>query len=159
MSSYPFDESSRILEENTPIVDRADVLLLCKEVDEDTPTAEIDEFINNAHIIVYDHIDGRGLRLNRLELIEKYLACHFTSITYAQATFESVGKLQNSFLMKGGLMLAQTRYGQQATAFDPTGELKKLNESKAKISARISWLGTTDKEQEAIAANETDGGC
>lgn len=63
----------------------------------------------------------------RLELIERWLACHFYSIQDPQAASESVGKLREDYQQVVGLGFYQTRYGQQAMALDTNGSLAALN--------------------------------
>lgn len=145
--AYTFDENNKNLDINTPIIADSELLAICKEIDEDTPAEEITLFIQSAHIIVCEHLDGYSISTLRLALVERYLAAHFAAITYPQAVFESVGKVQASYSMKVALRLEQTRYGQQALFFDPTKNLKKLDEPSKTFG--ITWLGMTDQEWEA----------
>lgn len=138
---YEYDEATKTLALDTPLTNRAEVLLICKEIDADTPVDEIELFITGAHVLVCDTLDGYGVLPARLLLVERYLAAHFAAITYLSASFESVGKVQASYFGKVGLNLDQTRYGQQAKIFDPTGQLKKIDDGVIKRYS-IDWLGT-----------------
>lgn len=150
-TKYTYDETKKVLDIAVPLTNKSELLAICKEVDESTDTIELDMFINTAHIVVVENLDGYSLSTERLTAIERYLAAHFAAITYAQAVFESVGKVQASYSMKIALNLDQTRYGQQAKFLDPTGELGTLNEEKVKKQYGITWLGMTQEEWEASA--------
>lgn len=145
--SYVYNESTKNLDITIPIITTAELLSVCKEVDEDTPAEELALFVQSAHIIICEHLDGYSISTLRLALVERYLAAHFAAITYPQAVFESVGKVQASYSMKVALRLEQTRYGQQALFFDPTKNLMKLD--KPSKTFGITWLGMTDQEWEA----------
>mgnify|MGYP000389150408 CR=1 FL=1 len=67
--------------------------------------------------------------------------------TMRQSTFESIGKLQNSFSMKVALGFDQTRFGQQAKKIDPTGQLKRIDDG-TQHTISISWLGMNETEKE-----------
>jgi len=154
--TYVYVESAEVLEDDVPLVTNPEVLLICKEVDEDTPDEEITLFVNSAHIIVCEHLDGYGISTARLALIERYLAAHFAAITYPPAAFESVGKVQQSYSLKIALNLDQTRYGQQAKVFDPTGQLGRLNSGVLSKRFGISWLGITQEEWEETYADSQE---
>ena len=143
MTKYTYLDSKKVLVEGTPLTNRTELLAVCKEVDEETPTEETTLFIAQAHLIVCEHLDGWGLSTARLALLERYLSAHFAAITYTPAVFESVGKVQTSYQAKVALNLDQTRYGQQAKVFDPTGQLKKLSDGVFAKNYSITWLGTT----------------
>lgn len=152
--AYAYNESNKTLDEGTPLIPTSQILQVCKEVDEDTPPDELTLFLQSAHLIVCEHLDGWGLSAGRLALVERYLAAHFAAITYTPAVFESVGKVQASYQAKIALNLDQTRYGQQAKVFDPTGQLKKLSDGVFAKRYGITWLGMTDK-QWSLSANAT----
>jgi hypothetical protein len=151
---YNYDETTKVLVTATPLITQAELLAICKEVDEETPTTELDLFIGTAHIIVCEHLDGYGISTERLTIVERYLAAHYSAVTYTPSVFESVGKVQVSYSTKLGLGLDLTRYGQQAMSLDPTGNLKKMDKATGK-RAMISWLGMTEEEWEASANANT----
>lgn len=118
--------------ESTVLVTDAEVKGICREI----PSKESAvTFINAAHVMVWERLEGKGLSENRLKLIELYLAAHFAAITFPVASFEAAGKVQESLQYKVDLGLDYTKYGQQAQLFDSSGTLKK------KFSASITWLG------------------
>lgn len=152
MKIYDYDETTKVLDENTPLTTIAEVLGICKEVDEETPTTEMDMFIATAHVLVWENLDGYSIPTSRLTMIERYLSAHFAAITYPQSSFEAAGKVQVSYATKIALGFDLTRYGQMAVRLDPTRSLKGLDESKIR-RASISWLGVTDEERATIDAN------
>jgi len=155
MKIYDYDESTKVLDENTPLTTIAEVLAICKEVDEETPTTEMDMFIATGHILVWENLDGYGIPTSRLTMIERYLSAHFAAITYTPSSFEAAGKVQVSYSTKVALGFDLTRYGQMAVRLDPTRSLKNLDEGKIR-RASITWLGVTDAEREAIDANSQE---
>ena len=146
MPRYTYNESLKVLSLETPLTNKDELLAVCKEVDEEVADTEINLFIESAHLIVCEHLDGWGVSTGRLTLVERYLAAHFAAITYIPAVFESVGKVQASYQAKVALNLDQTRYGQQAKLFDPTGELKKLSDGVFAKRYGITWLGMTNRD-------------
>lgn len=153
MGKHVFDETTKVLDPAVPLIDRNGVLYVNKELDEEIPQEEMAVFIESAHLIVCEHLDGWGLSLPRLTLIERYLAAHFSSISYPQATFEAAGKIQVSYSVKNAFNLDATLFGQQAKTFDPTGQLRKLSEGKLATTVSIDWGGIVQKEWEASHAN------
>lgn len=152
MKTYTYDESTEVLDEATPLTNIAEILAICKEVDDETPVTEMNMFIQTAHVIVCENLDGYSISTARLTLVERYLAAHFAAVTYTPTSFEAAGKVQESFSTKVALGFDLTRYGQQALRLDPTGNLRRMDEAKIK-KATISWLGVTMEEREAIDAN------
>ena len=121
--TYQYSEAARTLDETVPLVTQAELLLICKEIDEDTPTAETTQFILTAHVLLYSKLDGYGLSAELLKQIEKYLAAHFAACTYPATSRETLGPLSKGYVTKVDLDLRNTRYGQMAIALDPTLEL------------------------------------
>ena len=118
--------------EATPLISDAELKAICPEI----PAAQVTTgYINAAHLIVWEYY-GSSTKYSaaRLKLIELYLAAHFGAITNPVASFEGVGKLQQSVQYKVGFGLSYTKYGQQALLLS-NGELlgKKIS---------IQWLGT-----------------
>lgn len=130
---YEYSESKKVLTEASPLVTRAALLLICKEVDEDTPEAETTEFIASAHVIVCNSIDGYGIPLSVVTQIEKYLAAHFAVLTYSTKSRETIGPMSRAFALKVDLGFNATRYGQMAISLDPTGMLENLRKRRVRM--------------------------
>jgi hypothetical protein len=154
MARYSYDESKRVLDPDTPLVSDNDLTTICKEAEDEASVDERTMAIATAHAIVYEYLDGYGVPLTILDIVERYLSAHFICITYPQTVFESVGKLQQSFSMKVALGFDQTRFGQQAKKLDPTGQLKKLDDAKAPVPVSITWLGMTQTEKQVFRSKE-----
>lgn len=129
--------------EETPLVLDAEVKAVCAELDADASTTT---FITTAHIFVYESLSDKGMSETRLKQIELYLASHFAAITNPVASFESVGKVQESLQYKVDVGLRFTKYGQQAIALDSSGTLSSMSDGKIR-QAGMDWLGMTDNEQ------------
>lgn len=136
---YEYSEASKTLTEDSPLVTRADLLLICKEVDEDTPETETSDFINTAHVFVCNTIDGYGVPASVLKKIEQYLAAHFATLTYSTVQRDSMGPMGRSFALKVDLGFGATRYGQMAVSLDPTGMLE--NTRKRRVLLRSLGAG------------------
>lgn len=120
---YSYNEANRVLSETVPLVTRAEVLLICKEIDEDTPVDETTSFIGTAHAFLYDQLDGYGITLALMKQIELYLSAHFATLTYSTVSRRGMGPMAESFALKVDLGFNATRYGQMAMSIDPTGRL------------------------------------
>lgn len=120
---YAYDPNAKTLDFETPLVVRAEILAICKEIDEDTPLDEIASFITTGHNLLCMKLDGWGVPESVLKEIEKYLAAHFAATTYPPTQREGLGPLTRAYVTKIDLDLRNTRYGQMAIALDPTGEL------------------------------------
>jgi len=143
---YTYDETTKTLSINTPLVTDAEVRRICEEIAtvDIATTDQVTDFITTAHIIICENLDGWGISAPLLKQIEKYLAAHFGAITFPVAAFQSVGKVQESYQQKVGLNMQYTKYGQMALTLDPTGKLDPVNKSK---TYSISWLGMTSEER------------
>ena len=120
------------MNESNPLITDAELKAICAEIPSDDPTSM---FISAAHLIVWETYGGSNkYSPARLKLIELYLAAHFAAITNPVASFEGVGKIQQSLQYKVDLGLSYTKYGQQALLLTNGGLLGK------KVS--ITWLGT-----------------
>lgn len=131
--SYEFAEGKKVLDEETPLVTREDLLLICKEIDEDTPEDETTSFIASAHTVLCNTLDGYGIPESLMTLIEKYLSAHFATITYSAVHRQTMGPLSQAFMLKVDLGLNATRYGQMAISLDPTGMLDNLRKRTVKM--------------------------
>jgi len=131
--AYEYDEGSKTLSEALPLVTRAEVLLICKEIDDDTPVAETTAFIATAHVILCNVLDGYGIPASLLKNIEKYLAAHFANLTYSSVSRQGLGPMTTTFLLKIDLGFNATRYGQMAMTLDPTGMLENFRRKRVKM--------------------------
>ena len=139
--AYEYDETTKVLDSGTPLVDRESLLIICKEIDADTPTDETDAFIEAAHTMVCEYLDGYSVPTSMLTLIEKYFAAHFAVLAYPSVSHERMGPMGRTYLLKADGGLESTRYGQTAVSLDPTGELKKLSEGEGKKRVTMASIG------------------
>ena len=130
---YTYDADARTLDIETPLIDRDDLLLVCKEIDEDTPESETTEFVSSAHIVVTTRLDGYGLPEALLTTIETYIAAHFAVLTYPATERETLGPMSRKYVSKVDLGLNNSRYGQMAIAMDPTGKLAQPDKRAVKM--------------------------
>lgn len=140
--TYEYSEENVVLDLATPLVTSASLLLVCKEIDNDTPEDEITSFINSAHVLVCNTLDGYGISTALITEIERYLSAHFAVLAYPSVQREQIGPMSNSFFGKLGTGLENTRYGQSAIAMDPTGILKEFSDGKRRIRVRMTSLGS-----------------
>ncbi len=87
----------------------------------------ITPFLETANLLVTEELAPEGPSDERLELIERYLAAHFTCLMDPRVQKEQVGDQRNEFEGKTGEGLRSTRYGTQAITIDPTGILGELD--------------------------------
>ena len=140
--TYEYSDLNKVLDLETPLVTRTSLLLVCKEIDEDTPETETVSFINSAHILVCNTLDGYGISTTLITEIERYLAAHFAVLAYPSVQREQIGPMSNSFFGKLGTGLENTRYGQSAIAMYPTCILKEFSDGKPSIRVRMTSLGS-----------------
>ena len=140
--SYTYSEAAKVLDEDVPLVTVEMLLLICKEIDTDTPDAETESFIADAHTLVCSLLDGWGVVTSLLTLIEKNLAAHFAALTYPSTLRETLGPMSSAYALKVGMGLEATRYGQTAVALDPTGKLKDFSDGKGKKSVVMYSIGS-----------------
>lgn len=149
---YAYDELSKVLDPEVPLVTREVLLMTCKEIDEDTPESETAMFIADAHIVVCANLDGWGIPLSLLSLIEKQLSAHFAVLAYPSTSREALGPMSRSYLLKAGDGYASTRYGQSAVSLDPTGVLKKLSDGTGIRAPAMHSLGSGLSDAELAAS-------
>ena len=80
----------------------------------------------------------------KLELVERWLAAHFYTVTGGQVTVEQVASLRQQYAFKIDLYLNNTKYGQMAIALDTNGSLvafQQLLENGGRHKAGAFWLG------------------
>ena len=140
--SYAYDVTKKVLDEQVPLVTRTQVLVICKEIDEDTPEDETELFIGTAHTLMCSLLDGYGIPASLTQKIELYLAAHFANLSYPTKSREGMGPMSRSFALKVETGLEATRYGQTAIALDSTGELKKFSDGKGTKQIVMRSIGS-----------------
>jgi hypothetical protein len=108
-------------------------------------TIDVTPFIFTASELVTEHCEGQGYTVERLELIERYLAAHFYTLRDPRVVSERAGPVQATYQSKVDLNLATSHYGQTAMMLDTVGGLAVLNNRKAKRVHSVTWLGTEDE--------------
>ena len=97
-------------------------------------------FIEMASSIVDDSLVGQGFTAAKLELIERWLAAHlFASTVEPQIKSTKTLDAADIYVIKGGLGLNATTYGQMVQVLDTTGLLKALGGKIAKIESITSF--------------------
>ena len=77
-----------------------------------------------------------------LRLIEMWLSAHFVAIRDMRSDNEKAGSVGQKFQYKLGLNFQVTMYGQQALVLDPTGILKKANDTDDKaLQTSMNYIG------------------
>lgn len=140
---YVYSETAKTLDLDTPLVDRDDLLLVCKEIDTDTPEDETESFILSAHVLLAAKLDGYGLPDSLLTRIELYLAAHFAVLSYPTVQRETIGPMSTTYVNKIDLGLNNTRYGQTALSMDPTGKLAQSDKRPVKMYSIGSGIEVT----------------
>lgn len=94
-------------------------------IDTDKTDAQINNFINAAHLLVVQQdLSGAGLAEELLVEIERWLSAHFLAIFDQRVHKESVGgEWSAEYQGKTTMGLEATTYGQQALALDISGGL------------------------------------
>jgi hypothetical protein len=106
-------------------------------------------FINTATAVV-DQVStcatARGTTVSSatLELIERWLAAHFYTISDPIAQQKKTGEASAVFQGKTGLGLDGTSYGQNAMTLDHSGCLRTMSRGR---KATVGWLGRPPSEQ------------
>ncbi len=137
-----------------PRTDAESVARLLEDFDGDAESADEDlfePFILSSNELVTELCTDSDYSDARLELIERWLAAHFWTISHQQVKFFSAQKVQESYDSKVDLYLNQTKYGQMAQMLDTKGNLAALNNVAKDIIKRVAggtWLGKTSEEVE-----------
>ena len=139
--NWTYDAATKTMDEQTPLATRAMLLLICKEIDADTPEEETTAFIESAHVLLCSVLDGYGVPASLMTQIEKYLAAHYAAIAYPVIQREGLGPMSRSYATKIDLRLDNTKYGQQALALDPTNVLAEINAGKTKRAVSVTSVG------------------
>lgn len=122
------------MDKDTPLALEEELRKICLEI-EDDEDAPVDIFIRSAHIMVYEYLADAEFSIDRLTLIELYLAAHFATITYPITSSEGIGgKVHEAYQYKVGLGLEYTKYGQQALSLS--------NGMLANKRVGVSWVGS-----------------
>ena len=143
---FTYSKDKLSLDVNTPLVTRAQLLTICKEIDEDAPEEETTSFITTAHDFLVGVLDGYGIPDTLMSQIALYLSAHFAVLSYPSVSREQLGPMSQSFFGKLGLGLENTKYGQSALSLDPTGVLKDLSDGKRRQIVGLWSLGTGFKD-------------
>lgn len=101
-------------------------------------------FITPAENLVRRYCVPLGYDDETLELIARYLAAHFYTVTARRALDEWVGQARRRVEDKVSFGLDLTWYGQQAKLFDNLGGLTEIG----KIPVGFSWLGDGEYERD-----------
>ena len=139
--NWTYDAATKTMDEDTPLATRDMLLLICKEIDADTPEDETTAYIETAHVLLCSVLDGYGIPTSLMTQIEKYLAAHYAAIAYPVTQREGLGPLTRSYATKIDLRIDNTKYGQQAIALDPTNVLASLNDGKVKKEVVVYSVG------------------
>lgn len=116
---------------------------------------DLDPFILPANELVTELLDGddpTGFTDERLELIERWLAAHFTCMFDPRPAFEKAGRVSTSYETKIELGLNLSKYGQMAMRLDTSGKLASLdresNSAKGNTpgTPRVYYLGKDSDE-------------
>jgi len=101
-------------------------------------------FIETAAQLVGDACGDAGYTEAKLELIERWLSCHFYRVAAPATASEKADVVSENFQYKLGLNLNVTMYGQNALALDTAGGLARVSQQAEKgnvKTASIFWLG------------------
>ena len=82
-------------------------------------TPQLLAFATDANLWVTEELGSAGLTAARLELIERYLACHFARTREVAPTDVSVGAVSVTYQTRD----TPSDYGQVAARLDPTGKI------------------------------------
>lgn len=85
--------------------------------------SQINAFINTAHQVVEQRLNGKQIPEALLAEIELWLAAHFLSMRDPRKKQVKVDDMAVTYQGETGVGLEATSYGQQAVALDPTGTL------------------------------------
>jgi len=122
---------------------------LVADIDATVDDTVIDAFITTANELVTECCSDSGYTSTRLELIERWLSCHFYQIQEQPALSEKAGSVSVRYMSKVDLHLKLTHYGQQALLLDTKGGLAQLNERMTKgksATASVLYAGKTRRD-------------
>ena len=111
----------------------------------DASLTDLTPFILTANEIVTEVCTDSSYSATRLELIERWLAAHFTAIRDMRSASEKAGSVGVNYQHKVDLNLNVTIYGQQAMLIDTAGNLaalqRRVEEGIDISNMGVSWLG------------------
>lgn len=115
----------------------------------EVPTGfDLAPFIETASALVDDCCASVGYDATRLELIERWLSCHFFQMREQAVESEKAGSVSAKYRGKVDLALNVTHYGQQAMILDTKGGLarhnKQIVEGKSGIKIGVTHLAEED---------------
>lgn len=105
-----------------------------------------DTFILPASNLVTRLCVPAGYDAETLELIERYLAAHFYTVTARRLLDEWTGQGRGRVEDKVNFGLDLTWFGQQAKVLDTAGSLTAASAQKVKVG--VTWLGDGDHERD-----------
>jgi len=139
--TYTYTEANENLDIETPVVTKAQVLLVSGDEIDDMSDDEAVSFINTAHVLLVTILDGYSLPNLILIEIEKYLAAHYATLAYPSIHRDRLSVMSSTIVAKIGLGLQNTRYGQAAISLDPTGRLQEISDGEIAKIAKLTSLG------------------
>ena len=98
-----------------------------EEIIEYDSSISLTPFINIANQLVTELCADSDYSDDRLLEIERWLSAHFYTVRDQRAASEKAGSVAISYQYKIGMLLQNTRYGQQALILDTAGNLAQLN--------------------------------
>lgn len=107
-----------------------------------------DTFILPASNLVTRLCVPAGYDEETLELIERYLAAHFYTVTARRLLDEWTGQGRGRVEDKVDFGLRLTWYGQQALVLDTAGALTAASATVQKVKVGITWMGDGDYERD-----------
>ena len=111
-----------------------------KEIFEtDLTDAQVNAFINTAHLLVEEELGNQGLSEGRLTEIEKYLSAHFAALRDQRLESETTGEHSWRAQGKTDMGLDATIYGQQARILDTSGTLANASIPKQLASIEVLY--------------------
>lgn len=107
----------------------------------------VTQFIESANMLVTEKCDtvANSYSVERLEMIERYLAAHFAAVKYPRTTSESAAGTSESYQTSVGMFLELSTFGQHAMILDTGGGLARLNKNikdGIRSVASLMWMGT-----------------
>ncbi len=103
-----------------------------KEImDTDLSEAQIDPYVDSAHVFVEAALSGKNLSEFTLKEIERWMTAHMIALTRERtAQSEEAGGAKIVYAGEWGKDLDATSYGQMAKMLDTTGTLTAMNQGK-----------------------------
>lgn len=114
---------------------RTDEAAVTLAIDTSLTTAQIEAFIEDAHVVV-DDIAAKDSTIPaaKLTLIEKYLACHLVTLRDPRLTKGVLADVQETYQRDAEM----TEYLKAAIALDPTGTIEDAFTDRPVFGFRVS---------------------